>query len=173
MAVSLHMRARLPDAIVPSRVIAIDSLPLTPGGKLLRSALPDPPPLDAKVVGVGVGGRGLATQTERLVAAAWEAELSLPPESVGPSSNFFALGGTSTAAVRMLRRLAPDLAGRSWCTFAMGAAARGECIESRRGGCKLAVLARVDGAHRGLASCAIAPCGCARNVRFTPCCPLA
>ncbi|MBC7325924.1 MAG: AMP-binding protein, partial [Moorella sp. (in: Bacteria)] len=55
---------RLPAHMVPL-IVALDTIPLTPTGKLDRKALPEP------VFGaVEAGGRAPATETEKLVAAA-------------------------------------------------------------------------------------------------------
>ena len=37
-----QLRRQLPDFMIPSVVVALDSMPLTPNGKIDRKALPDP-----------------------------------------------------------------------------------------------------------------------------------
>ena len=95
-AVRLQLRRWLPQPLQPSRVVTIDSLPLTAGGKLLRSALPPPPPAtggippcrpdlpSARRIPWGRGGGGgardeLRGPTERAVAIAWARVLPPPP----------------------------------------------------------------------------------------------
>ena len=69
VAVQLELRRRLPQALQPSRILPLEALPLTPGGKLLRSALPEP---QARTPTVAAGGGALQTKTERRMAALWE-----------------------------------------------------------------------------------------------------
>ena len=87
---------RLSTHMVPSRFIAVDSLPLTSTGKVDRRALrklDDAPAPAASTVG------GM-TSTERRLAEIWHAVLAGPP--VGRSSNFFELGGDSMHAVEIV-----------------------------------------------------------------------
>ncbi|MEA2905942.1 MAG: hypothetical protein QOI12_3329 [Alphaproteobacteria bacterium] len=91
--------ARLPPYMVPSQLDIRDTLPLTPAGKLDRTAL-------ARQI-VPVAGKGTnappRTPTEKLLAQIWE-EL-LRAEKVGIDDNFFDLGGHSLAATRLLSRV--------------------------------------------------------------------
>ncbi|CAL9523271.1 D-alanine--D-alanyl carrier protein ligase [Actinosynnema sp. ALI-1.44] len=93
-----YLAATLPDYLVPSAFVALDSFPLSPNGKLDRDALPAP------VVGTApedfVTPR---TDAERRVAQAWQEVLGVP--RVGAHDDFFALGGDSILAVRALARL--------------------------------------------------------------------
>ncbi|BBL77218.1 non-ribosomal peptide synthetase [Methylomagnum ishizawai] len=86
------LRRELPEAMVPSRIVALDRLPKTPNGKLDRKALPDPE---------WTGREYLAprTDTERRLAALWQDLLGL--ERVGRADDFFDLGGHSLLAMRL------------------------------------------------------------------------
>ncbi|NOK22422.1 amino acid adenylation domain-containing protein, partial [Corallococcus carmarthensis] len=85
---------RLPEYMVPSAFVRLDSLPLTSQAKLDRRALPPP---DAQASSLGyVPPR---TPTEALLATLW-AEL-LQMERVGIHDDFFASGGHSLLAVRL------------------------------------------------------------------------
>ncbi|HZD74124.1 MAG TPA: amino acid adenylation domain-containing protein, partial [Actinomycetota bacterium] len=95
------LAAALPDYMVPSAVVVVDELPLTPGGKLDTDALPAAP----------AGRDGAAayqpprTHTEQLLAEVWADVLGTA--RVGVNDDFFALGGDSLAAVRVATRLLP------------------------------------------------------------------
>jgi amino acid adenylation domain-containing protein len=96
-AVEAGLRERLPDYLVPRRWVALDRLPLLDSGKVDRRALPAPGP-DA-----GRPRVPLSTDSEHLAAAAWSEVLGVA--DVHASDDFFALGGHSFAAVRVVGRL--------------------------------------------------------------------
>jgi len=98
----------LPDYMVPSAIVALESFPLTTGGKIDRRALPAP------VVAGGEGGEGYEApqgDVAETLAAIW-ADL-LKVAKVGMNDNFFDLGGNSLLVIRMHRlmedRLKPGL----------------------------------------------------------------
>ncbi|ANS63555.1 nonribosomal peptide synthetase [Streptomyces lincolnensis] len=91
----------LPAHAVPSALVPLpDGLPLTANGKVDRAALTE------HAAGLGVVSGGTRQPTgplEDLVAAAWR-EL-LEAEQVGRDDEFFALGGDSLLATRLVARL--------------------------------------------------------------------
>uniref|UniRef100_UPI0037093D59 amino acid adenylation domain-containing protein n=1 Tax=Burkholderia arboris TaxID=488730 RepID=UPI0037093D59 len=91
-----HLAARLPDYMVPAAFVVLDALPLTSNGKLDRRALPEPDD-DAFVQAQYEAPQG---ETERTLAALWSDLLGV--ERVGRHGNFFALGGHSLVAARLL-----------------------------------------------------------------------
>jgi amino acid adenylation domain-containing protein len=90
-----HLSAILPEYMVPSAYVQLESLPLTANGKLDRKALPSPE-------GGAAGVRGYEApvgEIETALAAIW-AEL-LKVKRVGRHDNFFALGGHSLLDMQM------------------------------------------------------------------------
>jgi acyl transferase domain-containing protein/acyl carrier protein len=81
--------------MVPSAVVFVEGLPLTPSGKLDRRALPEPDQSGISVESY-VAPR---TELERKVACLWQEVLGV--EKVGLYDNFFELGGHSLLLVRI------------------------------------------------------------------------
>ena len=94
-----HLSEHLPEYMVPSAFVALESFPLTPNGKLDRKALPAPDGA-AYVTRVYEAPQG---EVETKVAAIWEEVLAV--ERVGRHDNFFELGGHSLLAVKMIERM--------------------------------------------------------------------
>jgi amino acid adenylation domain-containing protein/FkbM family methyltransferase len=95
-----HLRANLPEYMVPSIIVILDQVPLTPNGKVDRAALPAPDPSGALVTGMFVAPR---TELEGTIAAIWQSVLGL--EKVGVNDNFFDLGGHSLLLVKVYSEL--------------------------------------------------------------------
>jgi amino acid adenylation domain-containing protein len=93
---------RLPDYMVPSAFVALETLPLTTNGKLDRKALPAPSFAGALDQCVEP-----STDVERQLHAIW-AEV-LGHSDFGITDNFFAVGGHSLAAARLVSRLAQTI----------------------------------------------------------------
>ncbi|MEV6252646.1 amino acid adenylation domain-containing protein [Nocardia sp. NPDC051911] len=87
----------LPAYMVPAAVVILDSIPLTPLGKVDRTALPEPEfGSDASV------GRPPSTPREQALAALFAEVLGL--DSVGADASFFALGGDSISAIQLVSK---------------------------------------------------------------------
>ncbi|MCA1615652.1 MAG: amino acid adenylation domain-containing protein [Acidobacteria bacterium] len=95
-----HLEQRLPDYMVPSAFVVLDSLPLNANGKVDRRALPAPDALRPELEESYVAPRGAV---EEQVAAVWRQVLGT--ERVGIHDNFFDLGGHSLIATQIVSRL--------------------------------------------------------------------
>ncbi|CAM2064459.1 Amino acid adenylation domain-containing protein [Sulfidibacter corallicola] len=93
-----YLKAELPAHMVPSGWVILDRFPLTPNGKIDRSALPKPQSAGSETV-----GREPATPTEVALAHMWCEVLHL--ETIDVDADFFALGGHSLLATRLVSRI--------------------------------------------------------------------
>ncbi|HWC82838.1 MAG TPA: amino acid adenylation domain-containing protein, partial [Pseudonocardiaceae bacterium] len=96
-AVREFAATRLPDYLVPSVVVVLNSLPLTAHGKVDRAALPAPDHAE------GSPGRGPRDPREDILCGLFADVLGLA--SVGIDDGFFALGGDSLSATRLVSRV--------------------------------------------------------------------
>ena len=101
-AVRARLGERLPAYMVPAFVVPLDALPMTPGGKVDRRALPAPAPSSGEAEFVPP-----ATPDEQAIAAAWREVLGV--ERVGATDGFFSLGGHSLRAVKIIDRIEQTL----------------------------------------------------------------
>jgi amino acid adenylation domain-containing protein len=95
-----HLRAAMPEYMVPSRFVMLEALPRTHNGKLDRKALPAPGAEDGSARAVAAAPQ---TPTEELVLGIFRSVLDR--EDFGVSDNFFDLGGHSLMAARLMSRL--------------------------------------------------------------------
>jgi amino acid adenylation domain-containing protein len=94
-----HLAGQVPQYMVPSQFVGLDALPLNANGKVEKRALPEPP-AQAGDEGEYVAPRSPA---EELVAALWAEVLKV--SRVGVRDDFFALGGHSILAARVVNRM--------------------------------------------------------------------
>lgn len=96
-ALKAHLKAQLPDYMVPAHLIVLQSMPLTANGKLDRRALPEPDPEANRQAYVAP-----RSELEHNLAAIWCAVLNV--EQVGLDDNFFELGGDSILSIQVVSR---------------------------------------------------------------------
>ena len=99
-----HLADKLPNYMMPSAFVVMESLPLTLNGKIDRRSLPDPkqerPLLNQAYVAP-------TTPTEQQLADIWSELLSI--EQVGIEDSFFELGGHSLLAAQLLQQIEAKL----------------------------------------------------------------
>jgi amino acid adenylation domain-containing protein len=97
-----HLRAALPDYMIPALIVALPALPLTPSAKVDRLSLPAPQ-WDAQSL---AAGRVLPRNpVEATLAQIWS-DLLAAEAPVGVHDNLFDLGGHSLTATRLVARIA-------------------------------------------------------------------
>jgi acyl carrier protein len=98
------LKQTLPDYMIPSIFVTLESLPLTPSGKVDRKALPKPEGVDLATSAPYVAPR---TPLEQELAQICTEVLNL--EQVGIYDNFFELGGHSLLATQVVSRVQQKL----------------------------------------------------------------
>ncbi|NNB87044.1 non-ribosomal peptide synthetase [Corallococcus exiguus] len=103
-ALRTYLLERLPEYMVPSNIVVLERMPLSPNGKADRKALPAPESggADPSRPFVAPG-----TAIEQQIAQAWKDLLHV--EQVGLDDPFFELGGNSLLALQLHRRLTAEL----------------------------------------------------------------
>ncbi|MGZ8176957.1 amino acid adenylation domain-containing protein [Williamsia sp. SKLECPSW1] len=91
-----ELREMLPRGMVPALITIVDDLPRTANGKLDRRALPVP---------AVPRGRVARTPTELAIVAVWSEVIGVDAETIDTGTDFFALGGSSFTATRVVGRL--------------------------------------------------------------------
>ncbi|WP_405059153.1 amino acid adenylation domain-containing protein [Kribbella sp. NBC_01505] len=95
--VQQYLRARLPKYMVPAAVVVMDSVPLTPTGKINRRLLPPVRRAELVSSSVYVAPR---TDLEGALAAIWRRVLQL--DRIGVDDRFFDIGGESLRAMQVV-----------------------------------------------------------------------
>jgi thioesterase domain-containing protein/acyl carrier protein len=94
------LRGKLPEPLVPSEILILDRLPLTPTGKVDRRALPVPELSARRSAGPLQAPR---SDVELQLVGIWEELLDVSP--LGVTDDFLELGGHSLLAVRLMARI--------------------------------------------------------------------
>jgi amino acid adenylation domain-containing protein len=103
-ALRTWLTQKLPDYMVPSAFYAVESVPLTPSGKVDRKALAG---TQSGRLESGTQPMAPGNDVESQLCGIWQELLQL--ERVGIHDNFFELGGHSLLAVRVIARANPIL----------------------------------------------------------------
>jgi len=96
------LRRRLPPYMVPAYFTRVDHIPLSPNGKVVRQALPDPAPASGNATYVAPGN-----DAERIITQVWKEVLGL--DRVGVHDNFFDIGGHSLNLIKVNEQLKKQL----------------------------------------------------------------
>ena len=94
-----HLRGAVPEYMVPGAWVAIDTVPMTPNGKVDRRALP----AIAHATAPSGGARAPSTDAERMLAELWRELLGI--DRIGVDDHFLDLGGHSLLIMRAVALL--------------------------------------------------------------------
>lgn len=92
-----HLKTTLPEYMVPSHLIILDTLPVKTSGKVDFHALPSPDSIQSH------HWKKPETETERNLARLWEETLGV--SDAGIDDDFFSMGGHSLLAVQLIYRI--------------------------------------------------------------------
>ena len=95
-----YLAEKLPEYMVPSAFVVLESLPVTANGKVDRLALPAPQPIKLEWAGGYVAPH---TSIEEVLVKIWVEVLGI--KRVGIRDNFFELGGHSLLATQLVSRV--------------------------------------------------------------------
>jgi acyl carrier protein len=94
-----YLKQRLPEYMVPGRLVKLKKLPLTANGKVDRKALPAMNPENGDEEQLTPP----RTKTEEMLADIWMQILKI--ERIGVDQNFFEIGGHSLSAIQLISRM--------------------------------------------------------------------
>jgi amino acid adenylation domain-containing protein len=99
-----HLKKTLPEYMVPAQMVALETFPLTPNGKIDRKALPEPKGFEP----ANEGHTSTPNKpTEQLIRKIWQEALGL--SQINVDDNFFDLGGHSLLLTRVNEELRAQL----------------------------------------------------------------
>ncbi|UCH95059.1 MAG: amino acid adenylation domain-containing protein [Candidatus Aminicenantes bacterium] len=97
--IKAYLTQLLPGYMVPANIVSLESIPLTPNGKVDRNALPQPEAIsDADYIAP-------RDENESRLAQIWSEVLGMETQAIGIDSNFFELGGNSLNAAVLTARV--------------------------------------------------------------------
>lgn len=90
----------LPEHMIPSAWVILDSMPLTPNGKVDRKALPEP------TISVSASKHQAPEgNIEQNLCQLWSQVLNIDVSTIGRDSNFFEVGGHSLLAIELINKI--------------------------------------------------------------------
>jgi amino acid adenylation domain-containing protein len=99
-----YLAERLPDYMIPSAFVQLESMPLTPNGKIDRRALPAPSASSRFLEEEPVLPR---TPMEKSLTTIWQEVLKV--EQIGIHDNFFEMGGYSLLVMQLMSKLSTEM----------------------------------------------------------------
>jgi amino acid adenylation domain-containing protein/non-ribosomal peptide synthase protein (TIGR01720 family) len=99
-ALHAHLSAWLPPYMIPAHFVLLDQLPVNANGKVDRAALPAPDPGTPGLLREAASHDAPRNAAEAALHAAWRDALGL--DDLGIRDNYFALGGDSIQALRIV-----------------------------------------------------------------------
>jgi natural product biosynthesis luciferase-like monooxygenase protein len=103
-ALKAQLATRLPEHMVPARIVRMESFPLTPNKKLDRKALPAPQMRSAPTI---LAAAPVTSGSQARIAAIWSRILGV--NGISGQDSFFDLGGHSLLAVQAHREIRDSL----------------------------------------------------------------
>ena len=100
---------QLPAYMIPTRMVVMESFPVTPGGKLDLNRFPSPTLDPALGTDQDGGGSEPVSPTEQKIAKIWEKVLGTG--GLTREANFFQIGGDSLSAMRLVLLLESEFPG--------------------------------------------------------------
>ncbi|HLP59459.1 MAG TPA: amino acid adenylation domain-containing protein [Candidatus Deferrimicrobium sp.] len=99
-----YLAKKLPDYMIPTYFVPLETLPLNPSGKIDRKALPEP-----KTAETSPDYMAPRDKIEQTMIRLWAEVLEIDPGVIGIDDHFFQLGGHSLKAAIVLSRIHKEL----------------------------------------------------------------
>ncbi|NOQ28124.1 MAG: amino acid adenylation domain-containing protein, partial [Bacteroidales bacterium] len=99
----VYMSEQLPEYMVPSYFVELESLPLTSNGKINRKALPSPQ------IKAGDDYVAPSTEIEEKLLEIWSEVLNIEKEEISVNANFFSIGGHSLKATVLTSKIHKEI----------------------------------------------------------------
>lgn len=97
-----YLSIKLPDYMIPTVFMQVETMPLTPNGKIDRKMLPEP----SGKINTGIEYVEPQNNVEAKIADVWQSILGI--NKIGINDNFFHIGGSSIKAIQVVSRLMED-----------------------------------------------------------------